>query len=142
MSSSPGCDKNFHKKCAYHIPNNCSRLGTSEGVANSVTQRPPQEVWSGRPLWIDRTLKSRPQVPHTFFVQTLVKPTVCFHCKKLVRRGRREGEERGGKGRRGEGRGEGEGEDRGGGGGRGGRGGQREIQILVRPREIERKKDF
>ncbi|CAI8049417.1 Serine/threonine-protein kinase D3 [Geodia barretti] len=80
-----GCDKNFHKKCAYHIPNNCTRLRTAEGMANSVTPRPPQQVWSGRPLWIDRTLKARPQVPHTFFSLTCKKPTACSHCKKMLK---------------------------------------------------------
>ncbi len=83
-----GCDKNYHKKCAYKVPNNCTRLKESDGV--SVPPQlylNPQEVWSGRPLWIDRTLKSRQQVPHTFFVHTFKKPTQCYHCKKLVSTG-------------------------------------------------------
>ena len=81
-----GCDKNFHKKCAYKIPNNCTRLKTADGISNCTSNCPPrpEEVWSGRPLWIDRTLRSRQYVPHTFFVHTFKKPTQCHHCKKLV----------------------------------------------------------
>ncbi|KAL5463755.1 hypothetical protein EMCRGX_G032685 [Ephydatia muelleri] len=65
-----GCEQNFHKKCAYRVPNNCASV---------------QTTWSGRPLWIDRALLSRPQVPHTFFVHSFKKPTVCHHCKKLIK---------------------------------------------------------
>ena len=80
-----GCDKNYHKKCAYKIPNNCTRLKETDGISIPPhTYSRPKETWSGRPLWIDRTLKSRQQVPHTFFVHTFKKPTQCQHCKKLV----------------------------------------------------------
>ncbi len=82
-----GCDKNYHKKCAYKVPNNCTRLKERDGVSvppNLLVHPRTQEVWSGRPLWIDRTLKSRQQVPHTLFVHTFKKPTQCHHCKKLV----------------------------------------------------------
>ena len=85
VCSSEGCDQNFHKKCAYRIPNNCTRLKETDGVSNPPPLTPrPSEVWSGRPLWIDRTLKSRQHVPHTFFVHTIKRPTQCFHCKKMV----------------------------------------------------------
>lgn len=82
--SCEGCDKNFHKRCAYKIPNNCTRLKTADGISSVMGSR-PSEAWSGRPLWIDRTLKSRPQVPHTFFVHSFKKPTVCHYCKKLLK---------------------------------------------------------
>lgn len=83
-SQTPGCDKNFHKKCAYKIPNNCTRLKSANSICCSSTLPRPQEVWSGRPLWIDRTLRSRQCVPHTFFVHNFKKPTQCHYCKKLV----------------------------------------------------------
>ena len=77
-----GCDKNFHKKCAYKIPNDCTRYWTETGMT------PPTPgggtPWSGRPLWIDKAIHSRPQVPHTFFVHSFKKPTACQKCKKLV----------------------------------------------------------
>jgi len=90
-----GCEKSYHKKCAYRIPNNCTRLKNADGVSNPPLLINPTEVWSGRPLWIDRTLKSRPQVPHTFFLHTVKKPVQCFHCKKTVRLGRPAGCSRG-----------------------------------------------
>ena len=77
-----GCDKNYHKKCAYKIPNDCTRYWAEAGLA------PPTPgggaTWSGRPLWIDKAIHSRPQVPHTFFVHSFKKPTACQKCKKLV----------------------------------------------------------
>lgn len=79
-NSSSGCDKNFHKGCAFKIPNNCTRF-SSENTPSTPHRR---ESWSGRPLWIDRALHSRPHVPHTFFVHSFKKPTACHHCKKLV----------------------------------------------------------
>lgn len=81
-----GCDKNYHKKCAYKIPNNCTRLkdAAAEGICNMAQPR-PKEVWSGRPLWIDKTLKGRRQVPHTLFVHSVKKPTQCHYCKKLLK---------------------------------------------------------
>ena len=80
-----GCDKNYHKKCAYKVPNNCTRLKVTDGISNPPILGPnPKEVWSGRPLWIDKTLKSRQQVPHTFFVASYKNLTQCHHCKKVV----------------------------------------------------------
>lgn len=82
-----GCEQNFHKKCAYKVPNNCARLKSHESHAPCLHNNGAsvQTTWSGRPLWIDRALLSRPQVPHTFFVHSFKKPTVCHHCKKLIK---------------------------------------------------------
>ena len=87
-----GCDRNFHKRCAYKIPNNCNRLTTEAhtNVLHAVNMSAPipsrhiKEVWSGRPLLLDRSALGRLQVPHTFFVHSFRKPTACNHCKKLV----------------------------------------------------------
>ena len=104
LSLSPsGCDKNFHKGCAFKLPNDCTRhWGDNPSSSTSSLQRNPKgssslprssssnrlrdrkETWSGRPLWIDKALHNRPQVPHTFFVQSFKKPTACHHCKKVV----------------------------------------------------------
>ena len=77
-----GCDKNFHKKCAYKIPNDCTRYWAELGTAPPTPGS--KETWSGRPVWIDKAISSRPQVPHTFFVHSFKKPTACQKCKKLV----------------------------------------------------------
>ena len=99
-----GCDKNFHKGCAFKLPNDCTRHWGDNPSSSSTSslQRIPKtsaslprssssnrlrerkETWSGRPLWIDKALHNRPQVPHTFFIQSFKKPTACHHCKKLV----------------------------------------------------------
>ena len=93
VPSFPGCDRNYHKRCAYKIPNNCNRV-TTEAHAKSVhsvnVSAPPplrhvKEVWSGRPLVPDRSVQGKLQVPHTFFVHSFRKPTTCNQCKKLVR---------------------------------------------------------
>lgn len=78
-----GCDKNFHKKCAYKIPNDCTRYWAELGTAPPTPRT--RETWSGRPLWIDKAIQARPQVPHTLFVHSFKKPTACHHCKKLIK---------------------------------------------------------
>ena len=115
-----GCGGNFHKRCAYKIPNNCNGLGhrTSAVALNAAPHsntlpRPASQVggwndssfliqqsssfydsipssrdrratWSGRPIWIDRAISGRIQIPHTFAVHSYKKPTVCQICKRLV----------------------------------------------------------
>lgn len=41
--------------------------------------------WSGRPLWMEVAAATRVKVPHTFQVHSYKKPTVCQHCKKLLK---------------------------------------------------------
>lgn len=81
-----GCGLNFHKRCAVNIPNNCSRLKTATGefAVSPATKKTNKEVWSGRPLWIDRALQERPELPHTFAIKTYTSLTACYHCKRLV----------------------------------------------------------
>ena len=94
-----GCGGNFHKRCAFKIPNNCSdvkrrgSLQTSSGLSmlgNSDSFPPTDKngrrmTWAGgRPVWIDRAILGRIDVPHTFAVRSYKKPTVCQICKKMV----------------------------------------------------------
>ena len=80
-----GCGLNFHKRCAVNIPNNCSRLQTSTSeFSASSSKKASKELWSGRPLWIDRALQERPELPHTFAIKTYTSLTACHHCKRLV----------------------------------------------------------
>ena len=117
-----GCGGNYHKKCAYKIPNNCSdskhrasTAGLNIALHANTLPRPASQVggwndtsfliqqsnsfydsipsskerratWSGRPIWIDRALSGRIQVPHTFAVHSYKRPTVCQICKRLVSR--------------------------------------------------------
>uniref|UniRef100_H2ZEW0 Uncharacterized protein n=1 Tax=Ciona savignyi TaxID=51511 RepID=H2ZEW0_CIOSA len=105
-----GCGQNYHKRCAYKIPNDCTlvrkrKASVSASVntwngstlslqdsrriyryAHSLIHREPSRsgrTYSCRPLWMERSLAIR--VPHAFQVHSYTRPTVCMQCKKLLR---------------------------------------------------------
>ncbi|KAJ8044764.1 Serine/threonine-protein kinase D3 [Holothuria leucospilota] len=105
-----GCGGNFHKRCTYRIPNNCTlsrrrhsslsynsaTLPSSSDISlsndetatllspsNSLRDRRSPSV-SGRPLWVEKAVQSRIKVPHTFMVHNYTTPTLCQFCKKLL----------------------------------------------------------
>uniref|UniRef100_A0AAY4CS30 Serine/threonine-protein kinase n=1 Tax=Denticeps clupeoides TaxID=299321 RepID=A0AAY4CS30_9TELE len=104
-----GCGLNYHKRCAFSIPNNCSgarkrrlsttsltssqslRLSTTDSISSSstsITPRTPSETrrfYTGRPVHLDKMLMSKVKVPHTFAVHSYTRPTVCQYCKRLLR---------------------------------------------------------
>ncbi|KAL3874741.1 hypothetical protein ACJMK2_037712 [Sinanodonta woodiana] len=105
-----GCGLNFHKRCAFKIPNNCSydrqrRTSTSSLYRSSDSINEGQTLvvpgqqssmplesrssrsqsWSGRPIWLEREFASRIKVPHTFVVHNYTRPTVCQYCRKLLK---------------------------------------------------------
>ncbi|XP_054650216.1 serine/threonine-protein kinase D2 isoform X1 [Dunckerocampus dactyliophorus] len=109
-----GCGLNYHKRCAFSIPNNCGarkrRLSTisqsssqsvysvgtastcteNSGLVRSHTQMPrtPSEArrfYKGRPVHLDKILMSKVKVPHTFAIHSYTRPTVCHYCKRLLR---------------------------------------------------------
>uniref|UniRef100_A0A8C7XCQ9 Serine/threonine-protein kinase n=1 Tax=Oryzias sinensis TaxID=183150 RepID=A0A8C7XCQ9_9TELE len=103
-----GCGLNYHKRCAFKIPNNCTGVrkrrlsnvslpGPSLSVPrplpteNAVQLRSHQEAgkrilsWSGRPIWMDKMEKTRVKVPHTFAIHTYTRPTICQYCKRLLK---------------------------------------------------------
>ncbi|XP_076306016.1 serine/threonine-protein kinase D3-like isoform X2 [Tachypleus tridentatus] len=110
-----GCGLNFHKRCAYRIPNNCThakkRRSSSHLSPNSSTESvhrlsstglsvsndssqllavlPVREkrlsLNMGRPTWVDREYANRIRVPHSFEVHSYTRPTVCHYCKKLLK---------------------------------------------------------
>ncbi|XP_063079224.1 serine/threonine-protein kinase D3-like isoform X5 [Engraulis encrasicolus] len=109
-----GCGLNYHKRCAFKIPNNCSGVrkrrlsnvsqpGSSLSIPRpapieSVVPLPPPEEqrplleagkripsWSGRPIWMDKMVLGRVKVPHTFNVHTYTRPTICQYCKRLLK---------------------------------------------------------
>uniref|UniRef100_A0A6Q2Y7C2 Serine/threonine-protein kinase n=1 Tax=Esox lucius TaxID=8010 RepID=A0A6Q2Y7C2_ESOLU len=105
-----GCGLNYHKRCAFSIPNNCSgarkrRLSSSQSLRLSTTDslssvgtvsvstcneepRTPSEArrfYTGRPVHLDKILMSKVKVPHTFAVHSYTRPTVCQYCKRLLR---------------------------------------------------------
>ncbi|KAK6307446.1 hypothetical protein J4Q44_G00225940 [Coregonus suidteri] len=121
-----GCGLNYHKRCAFKIPNNCSgickrRLSSvsltglttltttrsnepspftsDEALLSSISpgmeQKAQSDVfpgrerrsssYTGRPIELDKILLSKVKVPHTFVVHSYTRPTVCQHCKKLLK---------------------------------------------------------
>uniref|UniRef100_A0A671VIU8 Protein kinase D4 n=1 Tax=Sparus aurata TaxID=8175 RepID=A0A671VIU8_SPAAU len=95
-----GCGLDFHKRCAFQLPNNCSRarrqVSTSfslfpprrprtHSLSNQPSSRPPS--WAEPPVWLgigcdDRSMV---QVPHTFHIHTYTKPTICQYCHRLLK---------------------------------------------------------
>ncbi|XP_028921040.1 serine/threonine-protein kinase D2 [Ornithorhynchus anatinus] len=110
-----GCGLNYHKRCAFSIPNNCSgarkrrlsstslvssqslRLLTTESLpcgtdeltrssTESFPRRPASSSsYMGRPIELDKLLLSKVKVPHTFLIHSYTRPTVCQACKKLLK---------------------------------------------------------
>ncbi|XP_072217765.1 serine/threonine-protein kinase D3-like [Leuresthes tenuis] len=106
-----GCGLNYHKRCAFKIPNNCSgvrkrRLSNVSlpGAVMSVARPPSTEILpmppeerpllgagkrnsllSGRPIWMEKMVLGRVKVPHTFSVHTYTRPTICQYCKRLLK---------------------------------------------------------
>uniref|UniRef100_A0A8C2IZ29 protein kinase C n=1 Tax=Cyprinus carpio TaxID=7962 RepID=A0A8C2IZ29_CYPCA len=93
-----GCGLNDHKRCAFKIPNNCSGIRKQRlsnvsltGLPNtrSVSAEPSpstsDESYIGRPIELDKILLSKVKVPHTFVIHSYTRPTVCQHCKKLLK---------------------------------------------------------
>uniref|UniRef100_A0A7N9AKA5 Serine/threonine-protein kinase n=1 Tax=Mastacembelus armatus TaxID=205130 RepID=A0A7N9AKA5_9TELE len=98
-----GCGLNYHKRCAFSIPNNCSgarkrrlsttslsstqslRLSTTESVYSPRTPSDARRFYTGRPVHLDKILMSKVKVPHTFAVHSYTRPTVCQYCKRLLR---------------------------------------------------------
>ncbi|XP_076874190.1 serine/threonine-protein kinase D3-like isoform X2 [Brachyhypopomus gauderio] len=107
-----GCGLNYHKRCAFKIPNNCSGvrkrrlsnvsltgpllsvprpMAPENTFVSAEEQRPLLEAgkripsWSGRPIWMDKLVLGRVKVPHTFNVHTYTRPTMCQYCKRLLK---------------------------------------------------------
>ncbi|UYV75301.1 PRKD1 [Cordylochernes scorpioides] len=108
-----GCGLNFHKRCAYKIPNNCTHTRRRRSSTHLVPRSPTESVqrtassgptfsddtslvvsspsrsrspsFSGRPPWVDRELAGRIPVPHTFMIHSYTRPTICQYCKKLLK---------------------------------------------------------
>uniref|UniRef100_A0A8C8RAM8 protein kinase C n=1 Tax=Pelusios castaneus TaxID=367368 RepID=A0A8C8RAM8_9SAUR len=100
-----GCGLNYHKRCAFSIPNNCSgarkrrlsatslatsqslRLAISESRSSMETlpRRLTSTSYIGRPIELDKLFLSKVKVPHTFLIHSYTRPTVCQFCKKLLK---------------------------------------------------------
>uniref|UniRef100_A0A6Q2X4J6 Serine/threonine-protein kinase n=1 Tax=Esox lucius TaxID=8010 RepID=A0A6Q2X4J6_ESOLU len=101
-----GCGLNYHKRCAFKIPNNCSgvrkrrlsnvslpgpSLSVPRPLPGPAEHRSHQEAGkripscSGRPIWMEKMVLGRVKVPHTFAIHTYTRPTICQYCKRLLK---------------------------------------------------------
>ncbi|XP_035217433.1 serine/threonine-protein kinase D1-like isoform X1 [Stegodyphus dumicola] len=106
-----GCGLSFHKRCVYKIPNNCShtrrrksstflhtpqqsdQVGVSLSIPNMATfqstspnrNRKSPSLPPGRSLCTEKLSTGKMKVPHRFEIHSYTRPTVCFHCKKLLK---------------------------------------------------------
>lgn len=117
-----GCGLNYHKRCAYKIPNNCNYRRRRRSSTHLMPSTPTNEQQvhqtassgatltdtlfllaspqrdrrassgnekspniTGRPAWMERELHNRLRIPHSFVVHSYGRPTICQHCKKLLK---------------------------------------------------------
>ncbi|KAL3082898.1 hypothetical protein niasHS_010700 [Heterodera schachtii] len=65
-----------------------TRTDDGDPIGGNFLQMPRKDrssSWSGRPLWMEVAEAIRIKVPHTFQVHSYKRPTVCQHCKKLLK---------------------------------------------------------
>ncbi|XP_047459956.1 serine/threonine-protein kinase D3-like [Mugil cephalus] len=107
-----GCGLDFHKRCAFLLPNDCSRARRQVSTSLSLfpPRRPPSLSLSNQaggsleeisktkpssrpPSWIETPVwlgvgggdRGTAQVPHTFHIHSYTKPTVCQYCHRLLK---------------------------------------------------------
>ncbi|XP_029974770.1 protein kinase D4 [Salarias fasciatus] len=108
-----GCGLDFHKRCAFQLPADCSRARRQVSASLSLfpPRRPPthslsnqaggslEEIsmskppsrppsWAEPPVWLrvgGSGERSGAQVPHTFHIHSYTRPTVCQHCHRLLK---------------------------------------------------------
>ncbi|KAM3959281.1 LOW QUALITY PROTEIN: serine/threonine-protein kinase D3 [Aphomia sociella] len=108
-----GCGQNYHKRCAVKVPSNCTgppvSTSSASGRRPSASPRSPSRSSTHSHTSHDDSLlgsigkRSRSPsgvlpaspwsslahsslgIPHTFEVHSYTRPTVCRHCKKLLR---------------------------------------------------------
>ncbi|XP_026117868.1 serine/threonine-protein kinase D3-like [Carassius auratus] len=110
-----GCGLDFHKRCAFKLPNDCSRVyrrcgpslslfppgrprtpslsSHTGGSLEEISMSKPPCSRSRPPSWADVPVsvglsegkEAQPRVPHTFHIHTYTKPTVCQYCFRLLK---------------------------------------------------------
>ncbi|KAL0114046.1 hypothetical protein PUN28_011397 [Cardiocondyla obscurior] len=75
-------DDNHSSNSTLNTSQNNSTLAIPSIMAPKQSSSP---ILGGRPVWVERELASRIKIPHTFVVHTYTRPTVCGHCKKLLK---------------------------------------------------------
>ncbi|XP_061384456.1 serine/threonine-protein kinase D1 isoform X3 [Danaus plexippus] len=97
-----GCGLNYHKRCAVKVPSNCQSSASVTPAAGvrrasgaprspSRSSHAPSQSQSSQEDSLTTASSKRATswnslgIPHTFQVHTYTRPTVCRHCKKLLR---------------------------------------------------------
>ncbi|KAL4134739.1 hypothetical protein QTP88_006459 [Uroleucon formosanum] len=101
-----GCNLNYHKRCVVKLLNDCGdgsrhkNRHKSSTYNLSVSNRSPSNISlisavsdesgiSGNLLNVPMKSKSRSpspvKIPHTFVIHSYTRPTICQHCKKLLK---------------------------------------------------------
>ncbi|KAE8607773.1 hypothetical protein XENTR_v10011281 [Xenopus tropicalis] len=116
-----GCGLNYHKRCAFKIPNNCrgvkrgqlssrsftgnqtnkpkaspipsgvsledlgAHYSDSRDIYQLIQKKPRVPSIIGRPIWKDCEEINKVKVPHTFQVHSYTRPTICQHCRRLLK---------------------------------------------------------
>ncbi|KAI4494096.1 hypothetical protein M0802_009250 [Mischocyttarus mexicanus] len=72
-----------------HSANNIPSVNQSNNtlaVPSIVTPKQSRSPsLSGKTIWVEKEVATRIKIPHTFVLHTYTRPTVCGHCKKLLR---------------------------------------------------------
>ncbi|XP_043497834.1 serine/threonine-protein kinase D3 isoform X3 [Polistes fuscatus] len=70
---------------ANNIPN-VNQSNNTLAVPSIVTPKQSRSPsLSGKTTWVEKEVATRIKIPHTFVLHTYTRPTVCGHCKKLLR---------------------------------------------------------
>ncbi|XP_014610978.1 PREDICTED: serine/threonine-protein kinase D3 isoform X1 [Polistes canadensis] len=70
---------------ANNIPN-VNQSNNTLAVPSIVTPKQSRSPsLSGKTIWVEKEVATRIKIPHTFVLHTYTRPTVCGHCKKLLR---------------------------------------------------------
>ncbi|TRY83359.1 hypothetical protein DNTS_015076 [Danionella cerebrum] len=108
-----GCGLDFHKRCAFRLASDCSRVlrrcgpslslltpgrprtpslskhtaGSLEEISLSKLSRPRLPSSADVPVSIGVSVEREGQarVPHTFHVHSYTKPTICQYCQRLLK---------------------------------------------------------
>ncbi|KAJ8672906.1 hypothetical protein QAD02_004167 [Eretmocerus hayati] len=65
---------------------NSSQNNSTLAIPSIITPKQSRSPsLGGRPVWVERELAARVRIPHTFVVHSYTRPTVCGHCKKLLK---------------------------------------------------------
>ncbi|XP_065167043.1 serine/threonine-protein kinase D3 isoform X2 [Atheta coriaria] len=71
--------------CSGNSCNSSSTNNTNATQDDNTLLIPKSPNLGGRPLWVEKELSGRVRIPHTFVLHSYTRPTVCQHCKKLLK---------------------------------------------------------